>query len=706
MKPFLVALFCLTTPICRAADSISPITDIPGLIALSDADFASRRPFELDCTLVHFSPCIPKPEDTEPRYSIWLRDATHAQLVHGPLPANVRVGCALHVIGTTDFIPEQFRICLAKSTSVSDRNVPPCQDIEVPGSDLKGDRYNQRIISVEGVLEEVFIDEVDPKFTYLVVNAEGTELHASINATNSRNLNLTVGTTVRLRGAYLARPATTRRFIGPGLRIFDRSDIIVTQVASNDLLGLPECPAPYIASPQEIASWGRRRMTGEVLAVWQENQVLLRTDDGEVHRAELVRGLCAPPVGRRITIGGNPQTDFYHINLTHALWSPDEGALTQPLPPSPKLITDFLLNEHGGVAIKNHGRSVRIRGTVAPPPTVGRENNLLYLTCDGTLMPVDLDALGLSPSSILVGSLVEVSGICMMDIDNWRPGEFSPKIRSATLITRPSDTLHVIMRPSWWTPTRFVIAIAALLTGLASILVWNLILRRLIDRRGRELLHEQIAHINTTLKVDERTRLAVELHDSLSQNLAGVACQIEAMRCALTTEPATLADRILTAKRMLLSCRTELRRCLFDLRGDTLEMQDMNEAIRVTLEPVIGDAKLAMRFNIPRDRLLDTTAHAILCIVRELASNAVRHGQAKRIAVAGGLQDNELLFSVQDDGTGFDTATAPGMQDGHFGLQGIRDRVDRLGGEFSMSARHCNGTYAKISIPLPSISED
>ena len=100
----------------------------------------------------------------------------------------------------------------------------------------------------------------------------------------------------------------------------------------------------------------------------------------------------------------------------------------------------------------------------------------------------------------------------------------------------------------------------------------------------------------------------------------------------------------------------------------------------------------------PRQHFLDTSAHTILCIIRELVSNAIRHGTATQIAVDGDLTDETLRFSVRDNGTGFDPKNVAGPLDGHFGLQGIRDRLDRLGGEMKIESTYGTGTTASMTI--------
>ena len=124
----------------------------------------------------------------------------------------------------------------------------------------------------------------------------------------------------------------------------------------------------------------------------------------------------------------------------------------------------------------------------------------------------------------------------------------------------------------------------------------------------------------------------------------------------------------------------------------------MNEAIRQTLEPYSDDAAISIRFFIPREILSDSTAHTILRIIRELVVNAIRHGHADKVRVAGALEDGKLLFSVTDNGCGFDPENRPGLADGHFGLEGVAERARTLGGELAVDSRRGHGTRATVTI--------
>ena len=248
--------------------------------------------------------------------------------------------------------------------------------------------------------------------------------------------------------------------------------------------------------------------------------------------------------------------------------------------------------------------------------------------------------------------------------------------------------------------------IGILLLVLAAILIWNRTLKILSERRGRALFKEQIAHATAELRTSERTRLAVEIHDSLSQNLSGVALQISAAKIKQGPDPAAAARHLETAERMLRSSRTELRRCLWDLREEMLDEQVFADAIAKSVDPVSADATVDIRFNVPRQRLTDMSAHAILCIIRELVSNAVAHGNATHVRIAGESHDDEISFSVTDNGSGFDTDDHPGVETGHFGLDGIRERVRRLHGTLTLESQAGKGTRAVVRIRIIHPSQD
>ena len=200
--------------------------------------------------------------------------------------------------------------------------------------------------------------------------------------------------------------------------------------------------------------------------------------------------------------------------------------------------------------------------------------------------------------------------------------------------------------------------------------------------------------------MDERTRLAAELHDYLAQNLTAISYRLAAAERSRTMEPDALTRHLAAATRMLGSCRTELRRCLWDLRSDALDEPDFATAIRKSAETVANDADVSISWNIARTKISDSTAHTILSVTRELVSNAVRPGKARHVRISGELEDGVLRFSVTDDGGGFDPASANGSADGHFGLDGIRERLRRYNGGLDIESSAGKGTEISICMQL------
>jgi signal transduction histidine kinase len=261
----------------------------------------------------------------------------------------------------------------------------------------------------------------------------------------------------------------------------------------------------------------------------------------------------------------------------------------------------------------------------------------------------------------------------------------------------PAD-LRILSSAPWWTAGKLTAVIAALLILLTAVFIWNRFLRIIIERRSRQLFKAEIEQAKSCLRVDERTRLSVELHDAISQTLTGVAFQVDAAEKTLSTDPAATGNYLSVARRTLLSCREELRRCIWDLRNDTLGTSDFAAALKMTVAPCVGHADITIRFQVHRQQISDTTAHAVMNIIRELSVNAVRHGSAHHIWIAGEHKDNTIRFSVRDDGTGFVPEKRPGPMQGHFGLQGVKERVAKLGGSLTIKSEIGKGSKIIVEI--------
>ncbi len=555
--------------------------------------------------------------------------------------------------------------------------------------------------TLSGTIVDAFQDEFDAHFRFLVIqNESGTHYATSPSDDISKEfVDGLVGAEVTIDGIRDPASPPNRRFLGPTVFIKGPKDIHVVKPAPTDSFAVPEVKQDFTTNPAGIAYRGRHRMRGRVLAVWQGRSALIgREGQAPFSRIEFADGDAPPRCGSFIEAVGYLETDLSSLNLTRARWRPTE-AEELPEPAMTNVTAKDLFSFDGRPALNAtfYGKAVRIAGTVLNRTEGGH----FQIDSGGMPVTVDVSALPAEAQTSEIGAKVEVVGICILDLSNWRPNDMFPRARGLFVAARTPDDIHVLARPSWWTMKRLLSVIVVLVGGLVAIIIWNLSLQALVVRRARQLYKADLKRATSELRVKDRTRLAVELHDALSQSLTGVSMEVEAAIRHGVGNPGEMTRHLAVADKVLKSCRNELRNSLWDLRNDALEARDLGEAIRRTLLPHVRDIELRIRFNVPRSLLTDNATHEILRIIRELAVNGISHGGAKAIQVAGGVDGGRLLFSVRDNGAGFDPDSAPGVLQGHFGLEGVRERLRQLKGSLVFERMPGGGMRATVAIPLP-----
>ena len=567
------------------------------------------------------------------------------------------------------------------------------------------DTLKNHLVEVSGDVYDAFRDEIDHPWSFVMINCEGTLLYVAVfsGSVSAEELDNLVGANVSVRGIVAHHRYGSRITLERYIKAHGLSSIKVNS-PSPDPFDAPEYTSfPLVQSAAHVML-GRRRILGHVIAVWDGGKrVLLKADDDGLVRADM-KSVSHPPYGRRIEVCGIPTTDLYRRNLARAIWRLAPETQFREEPPKPVRIKDLFVDSAGN-ANKNaslYGRTVKVSGTVRALPPDGAAAGCLYLESDSFMLPIDASSCPAALDGITAGCKIAASGTYILETDNLRADNVFPQISEILVAVRRPEDIKLIARPPWWTPGRLSALVGALVAVMLGVFAWNVSLRRRAERRGQELADEQLAHVTAELKVNERTRLAVELHDSLSQTLAGVSMQIDtAAGIVQAKEPA--AKRCLDlASRTIDSCRMELRNTLWDLRSAALDEPDMNEAIRRTLRQNLDGVDLSVRFNVPRDKFSDNTAHAILKIIRELATNAIHHGRPSSLTIEGTLEGDILSFSVADDGCGFDPDLSPGVSEGHFGLQGIAERLELLDGEMSIDSAPGKGTRINVNLKMES----
>jgi two-component system NarL family sensor kinase len=201
--------------------------------------------------------------------------------------------------------------------------------------------------------------------------------------------------------------------------------------------------------------------------------------------------------------------------------------------------------------------------------------------------------------------------------------------------------------------------------------------------------------------LEERSRLAREIHDTLGQNLTAIILHMETADALF--ESGADSDEIWAIVRKTLALgRTGLqdaRRSVLDLRAAPLEGRSLFEAVGQLIEerrrkgaPVVDYAPAGAHCPVPARLEV-----AIYRIVREAMANIEQHAAARRVRVELAAAPGELRLVIADDGRGFRPESIP---PGHYGLAGINERVHLLGGRFDVQSKPGAGTRLLITIPL------
>ena len=565
--------------------------------------------------------------------------------------------------------------------------------------DLLSGRYDFQPVRVQGTVRDVIRGTDNPQWTALGLVDGGSALVVPVHANEAdfRRLDELIGQEVLVDG-FCSPTDPGLLHTGRQIRICDPHAIQRVQTQSEPL-SPPSIDALSNLSPDTIACLGLHSASGTVIAVWQDRHALIRTASDMAIRLSL-RSPAPPHVGDIVEATGFPESNFISFTLLHAtVRTLGRVQRTDERPESLSLRPPF---DGKDDAIRptrvNHGRLVRVRGRVGP--IFGdKGRRWFHISGKDGVLRIEAEPLAEALDQLVPGSEIKLTGVCVLEAVAWHA--IRPLYTGVLVVPRSVDDLRILARPSIWTPRRFCAVIGALFAILLGILVWNLALRRAALRKGRELLHEQIRQLKAETKTLERTRLAVELHDSLAQNLTGVSLEIAAAERCVATDNAATMKHLAFASKALNSCRSSLRDNLWDLRSHALEAPDVDTAIRQTLLPHLKGVTLDIRFAALRSRLPDNILHDILCIVRELAVNGIRHGGATQIAIVGRVEGRRVLFSVADNGSGFDPAHSPGVAEGHYGLQGIRERLRNLHGTLAFERGQPCGAKADIALLLP-----
>ncbi len=199
---------------------------------------------------------------------------------------------------------------------------------------------------------------------------------------------------------------------------------------------------------------------------------------------------------------------------------------------------------------------------------------------------------------------------------------------------------------------------------------------------------------------DERKRIARELHDDTSQSLAALVMALDG---ALAAMRAGLTPRLEEARALAVRTIEEVHRMILDLRPSVLDDLGLQSAIRWYAERQLTGRGVSVRceFDAPDRRFPAAFETALFRVCQEAMSNIARHAQAETVLVQLAEGEGVIRIEIEDDGRGFDPGKVSHAERRHFGLMGIEERVEILGGKVAIDSAPGQGTRIRLEVPLP-----
>jgi signal transduction histidine kinase len=277
------------------------------------------------------------------------------------------------------------------------------------------------------------------------------------------------------------------------------------------------------------------------------------------------------------------------------------------------------------------------------------------------------------------GSMLRVTGVLSVRTmqDNLQSDSFVVQLRTF-------DDIRMVKAAPWPTPAH----ILELAFGV-------LILIGILHYLRLKNLQARFAAITA-----ERSRIARDIHDTLAQSFAGIAFQLEGAVRELEKNGESARDYLNMALNMVRHSRAEAHRSISRLRAFSRDLP-LGKMLEGMVQKTVGSACVNVHHTTTgsSEGIDPGLAEQLFRIAQEGFSNALHHSRAANIWISLDCKRSEVALSIADDGVGFDTEHVDGPHTGHFGLAGIKERVERIRGVLDLKSSSA-GTQIHVRIPV------
>jgi signal transduction histidine kinase len=540
-------------------------------------------------------------------------------------------------------------------------------------SELAGGQQDSQWAGVRGIVRAVSIDRNSWPETVLAmtVASGGGRFTVRVPIQKEEDFSSWIDSEVLIEGVCGSLFNTQRQLIGVLFYVPDLNLIKVEMQARDVPFSSLMRYSPGGGPQHRVRVQGTvtYQQPGRALFLQNHGQSLRVLTQQDTHLAigDLVEVAGFPAVGasapvledsvlRRVSAGATPQPVLLDLNLP---WEQYDGAL---------ITTDATLLQ---AETKPDGQHLLLQHD--------------DWTFEATLEPHGpLESL---PSR--VNSKLRITGICLVS----NGGLWSIPQTFRVLLRSPQD-VTVLHAPPWWTLRRALWLVGIMAGALVLLLVGMVALR--------QKLREQMAVLREKLKhgavLEERNRIARELHDTLEQELAGITMQLDLAVDCFKQAPPVAFHALDSARKMSRHGMIEARRSVWDLRCDLLEQGDLPSALGQIVRPLAPGHGPAIDVAVIGSpvRLPGKVEMNLLRIGQEAVANAIKHGHATQVQMQLHYTPDTVKLKVSDDGQGFSPEQSNSA--GHFGMLDMRERAESLGSHFQIESAPGRGTQITVEV--------
>jgi signal transduction histidine kinase len=326
-----------------------------------------------------------------------------------------------------------------------------------------------------------------------------------------------------------------------------------------------------------------------------------------------------------------------------------------------------------------------------------QNETILQCRANDTVFEAILPRGALASPDFIPGDRLQLTGIC--ELTTTHPLPRPEWVNGFRIRLADSNGVTLLHRAPWWTTGRLFTALGAM-TGIALLGTLGTLFFRQVVRKQARVIGEKLGNEAVS---DERDRMARDLHDTLEQQLAGVALQLDGLDKVAAIDPAQISSRLGLARRMLRHTRVEARRSVWDLRSKVLELQGLGTALRSMAAGASAEDGPAVSFEISeltRPLPIGSDFH-LLRIAQEALANAIKHASANEVIISLQETADSVILAIRDDGHGYVPAPPDAPITSHFGLLGIHERVEKIGATLDIQSSPGHGCSVTITLASP-----